>query len=908
MQCSFKTQVETSSVSETTLPELTKRSSDGTGQDKLKKNSMYLGLTLFTVCCVWELLMLFMATFVRAADVEICIGMIGVPLSLYLLSKNNGGVTPNSNEKQKSVEDTVEPDSTEESVDQEKDEQSDSEQSPPQGSCSQSLTEDEASDGKTLASPPQMTNEMEEQAPAGKQAPSEDAAGSDPEGESPPDMKVIDALPVPDLDNEQDDDAESSEGTVSPSNKMCWADLEEEDDAFMSRLVQKSRPVLESDLAQQELEAAVSEEPAKALEPDEGQASVEKPERSPKKPTMLGTIKALGAEGKFTEAMTVVENANEGVSGKRTQLLNALLDSFIHAGHKTHAVELFEQMKIKKDVDTVTYNIVLRSWLSDGKDIAEVKALLREMNGFGLNANAVTFNELLGNRAKAGDRVGMWGIISKMCQEGGIGVNKVSLTILLKSLDESTSFEEVKRVAALLERLEESVDEVLRAAAAEACVRLKDAGRIHEVMERLIENGGCEARPGMSAATYGGLIKAHGRAHDVKSVWETWNAMLKNNVRPTSITTGCMIEALVANGSVDDAWALVQEMIADDMQWESINTVIYSTVLKGFAHAWKLDRCFDVLADMKRHGIQCNTITYNTLLDACTKCGQMDRISEVFNDMQRNAVEPDLITYSTLVKGFCQAGDLERAFDLVQDVKQDGGLKLDEIVYNSLLDGCARQQKVDQAMEVLSDMRAAGIVPSNYTLSILVKLLGRAKRLKQAFTVVDELCSAYNIHLNVHVYTCLIQACLQNQKIDRALEVHDEMVKGLGREPDRKAYSVLLGGCLRAHAFDEAMQVAFCAYRLPGHGLAVPDRKPEGKCPGVEDDVLGTLDWQIKGSQKAYLIEALEDVKKVSGFSGHHTSKWSTGRRDGQGNGHGNGKGKKAKSKKARGRKAKKKK
>jgi len=334
----------------------------------------------------------------------------------------------------------------------------------------------------------------------------------------------------------------------------------------------------------------------------------------------------------------------------------------------------------------------------------------------------------------------------------------------------------------------------------------------------------------------------------------------------------------------------VTEMMADDKQFDCINTVIYSTVLKGFAHAWKLERCFDVLAEMKNHRIQCNTITYNTLLDACTKCGGMDRISDIFNEMQRNAVEPDLITYSTLVKGFCQAGDLERAFDLVQDVKQDGNLKLDEIVYNSLLDGCARQQKVDQALEVLSDMREAGIVPSNYTLSILVKLLGRARRLKQSFTLVEELVSTYNIRLNVQVYTCLIQACLQNQKIDRALEVHDEMVRGLGCEPDRKAYSVLLNGCLRAHALDEAMRVACCAYRLPGHGLAVPDRTPQGSCPGVEEDVLGTLVWHAQGCKQAYLLEALEDIKKASGFTGHSSNqKWHQGHSGGYSGGHSGG-------------------
>jgi pentatricopeptide repeat protein len=798
------------------------------------------------------------------------------------------------------VEDEVEPLPVKVApVDQEVVKQSESEQSPTQGSCSQSLADvakiTDSAGKKTeewIVSP--ITHSIEANLKIDAETPCLTPCEDEGEEEGVP-------------SEEEDSSPKSSEGT-SPTSKMCWADFEEDDDEFMMRLIQKQRPLTQSELALQELEQTVT-----TPEQPESQELVEQPEvvvqqkqsgesgpqKGPRKPSLLATVKTLGAQGKLEDALAAIDKAADAGMAKRTQLLNALLDSLVHGGHATLASNLFEQMKIKEDVDTVTYNIVLRSWLSQNRDIAEVKALLREMTGLGLAANAVTFNELLSDRARAGDRPGIWGLISKMCAAGGIGVNKVSLTILLKSLDDSTSVEEIKRVVFLLERLEEPVDEVLRAAAAEACVRLKEPGRISEVMELLIESGGCEARPSMSAATYGGLIKAHGRAHDLKGAWETWKTMMRNSVQPTSITTGCMVEALVANGTVDDAWTLVQEMIADEKQCDSINTVIYSTVLKGFAHAWKLERCFDVLGEMQCHGIQCNTITYNTLLDACTKCGSMDRVSEVFGEMQRNAVEPDLITYSTLVKGFCRAGDLERAFDLVQDVKQDGSLKLDEIVYNSLLDGCARQQKVDQAMEVLSDMRTADIVPSNYTLSILVKLLGRARRLKQAFALVEDLCGAYNIRLNVQVYTCLIQACLQNQKIDRALAVHDEMVQGLGREPDCKAYSVLLSGCLRANALDEAMHVALCAYRLPGHGLAVPDRTPEGPCPGAEEDVLSNLDWQFKSSQKAHLLEALGEIKKASGFSGFSNSKWSGrrqgqgkedgGRRQNQGKGHGRG-------------------
>merc|ERR1719174_249865 len=129
-------------------------------------------------------------------------------------------------------------------------------------------------------------------------------------------------------------------------------------------------------------------------------------------------------------------------------------------------------------------------------------------------------------------------------------------------------------------------------------------------------------------------------------------------------------------------------------------------------------------------------ITYNTLLDACAKNFAMGRVPALLEDMRKMQAEPDLITYSTLVKGYCLEGSVDQAFRLLEDMKSKGELRPDEIMYNSILDGCAKQQRVDEALSVLEEMQAAGIPPSNYTLSILVKLLGRTRRLNQAFKIV----------------------------------------------------------------------------------------------------------------------------------------------------------------------------
>merc|ERR1719263_1365686 len=124
---------------------------------------------------------------------------------------------------------------------------------------------------------------------------------------------------------------------------------------------------------------------------------------------------------------------------------------------------------------------------------------------------------------------------------------------------------------------------------------------------------------------------------------------------PTSITLGCVIDDLVCNGFPDEALSLVREIKEDEVCKDILNTVIYSTLLKGFAQARQPARVQDVFEEMKEMGIACNTVSYNTMLDANARTGKMDRADELFREMVASGVSPDVITYSTLVKGYCQA-------------------------------------------------------------------------------------------------------------------------------------------------------------------------------------------------------------------------------------------------------------
>jgi len=328
--------------------------------------------------------------------------------------------------------------------------------------------------------------------------------------------------------------------------------------------------------------------------------------------------------------------------------------------------------------------------------------------------------------------------------------------------------------------------------------------------------------------------------------------MTANDVQPTAITLGCMVEALVSNRRTAEAWKLAQQLSSEESTRPLVNTVIYSTIIKGFATLKETDKVMALYEEMRSHGLQANTITYNTILNAFAQSGAMDRVPALLEDMKTAdpVVEMDIVTYSTIVKGFCNSGCLDRALKTVKEMQAGGKYQPDEVMYNSLLDGCAREQRPDDALKLFDDMKKAGVAPSNFTLSMLVKLMGRCKRLNQAFALMDEIKQDYGLKVNIQVYTCLISACFNNRQAFKALAVHDQMIKE-DLLPDEMVYNSLVQGCLKAGLPDKAVHLAKCA-----HGLSLP--KAKGTPPGIGERCLSELVYALGGaaSKEAKALKA----------------------------------------------------
>jgi pentatricopeptide repeat protein len=408
----------------------------------------------------------------------------------------------------------------------------------------------------------------------------------------------------------------------------------------------------------------------------------------------------------------------------------------------------------------------------------------------------------------------------------------------------------------LLGAVDGPMDEVLLSSVVEACVRIGKPDLLESQLKSLQKRGciikGCH--------TYGSLIKAYGCVKDMDGIWRCWKEMRSNHIKPSSITLGCMIEAIVNNDDTEGAYDLVQQIQYDDDCRGAINTVIYCTLLKGFTREKKMDRALAVYEDISKKGVELSVVMYNTLIDACARCGRMEHLERILADMKVHNLKPNIITYSTVLKGHCQNGDIQMGFAILEQIKKDPHLKPDEIMYNSLLDGCARNNLVDDGLRLLEEMQAEGVQPSNFTLSLLVKLLSRARRLDKAFALVDDITKKYNFQANVHVYTNLVHGCACSQQLGRGMNVFEKMISE-SVFPDSRTYAILIRASLAKGLFEQAIDLLKGALGLPG----APDflQHAAARCANLEyaivNEVLSSL--AERGHAKDLAAPLLSSIK-----------------------------------------------
>jgi len=521
----------------------------------------------------------------------------------------------------------------------------------------------------------------------------------------------------------------------------------------------------------------------------------------------MSLIRAAGRDHDVNRAVGVIKQLRAGGIAPDAAAYNCIIDVCIQAGDMNRAQELIQEMKKLGLLDVITYNTLLKGFCSKG-DLKGSKAVFVEMENMGFKPNDVSYNCLINTAVSSGNLHEAWHVIDKM-EAAKIRPDRYTLSIMMKAMKKFHQSKDLQRCLKLLDRsgIDPCADEILMNTVLETCTRHREFDRMEALLMRFEQSN---LRP--AVPTYGSIIKAFSSLKRPDKCWQYWNDLQnQRGLVPNHIVLGCMMDALVCNGLVDQAEELFRKSSL------AKNSVLYAILVKGFANSQQPTRAMDCFWEMKKQGMTMNTVAYNSIIDSQARPGKMEEVAELLTHMAADGCRPDAITHSTVVKGYCMRGDLEKAIEVVREMQREKLLH-DAVVYNTILDGCTRHKRMDLVDATLKSMADQGVSPTNFTLGILVKLYSRNRQLDLAFRVMEMMPKQGNFVANAQVWTCLVCACLTNREPDKAVKVFHDM-KLAGQSPDNRTCTSLISGLVRCHRFHQAVRLLDEIYNLGDNGL-----------------------------------------------------------------------------------------
>jgi len=280
-----------------------------------------------------------------------------------------------------------------------------------------------------------------------------------------------------------------------------------------------------------------------------------------------------------------------------------------------------------------------------------------------------------------------------------------------------------------------------------------------------------------------------------------------------------------------------------------VDVVSYNTVIKGFAQAGLLPRCFDCLYEMRSKGLEPDDVTFGTLLDICiadndmgaanqvvdllvrgdrpvdtvmctlfikglVRAQKLPKAMELYEEMKLRAAagaSPDIVTYSVLIKAHVDAHDLEKALLMVEDLTA-AGHQPDDIILTHLLEGCRYVGNHALGKRLFEDLLAAGVKPSEFTLITMVKLHGRCGAHDEAHRLVADWEKQHGSKPSVIHYTCLMSGCLRTKSYDQAWQAYKLMLE-MHIQPDETTMATLFPGMVAAQHWERVLELSRYALR-----------------------------------------------------------------------------------------------
>lgn len=154
----------------------------------------------------------------------------------------------------------------------------------------------------------------------------------------------------------------------------------------------------------------------------------------------------------------------------------------------------------------------------------------------------------------------------------------------------------------------------------------------------------------------------------------------------------------------DKVMEVVQQMPKEGMISESYT----HTLVSGFEKKGDMDNVIKVIREMEGKGVKLSVATYGVLIDGLVKMKEVDESFNMLKEMEKKGLKANIATWNAMI----DRGRIKEGMEIMQQMKREG-MDVDIVAYNALVTGFAKKREMENALNVVIEMKENGInIPS----------------------------------------------------------------------------------------------------------------------------------------------------------------------------------------------------
>jgi pentatricopeptide repeat protein len=240
----------------------------------------------------------------------------------------------------------------------------------------------------------------------------------------------------------------------------------------------------------------------------------------------------------------------------------------------------------------------------------------------------------------------------------------------------------------------------------------------------------------------------------------------------------------------------------------------FVNIVRCYARSEDAQGLWQILDARAKAGFPLDLVARNRAIASCAEISSLEMAQMIFDDALARGEEVDVVSYNTLIKGYARAGKLRHCFEILREMEARA-VAPSELTFGIMLEACVSSGDADLLLEVFQGLRGSKTHVNAVHYTALIKGLAAAKRLPEAKAAFAEMRQSEYLKPDVIAYSTLMKALCDARAMADAVELLEVMFAEKVR-PDSIVFHNLFLGFHADQAKPETVLRAFELMRREG--------------------------------------------------------------------------------------------